>query len=117
MGRFHRTFGPSLGNLSRMPVSRQTPSRLGPSHCGQSSPRAGATADAPPSSVSARKTASRHIRYAFFVAETRCIIWSPEWNRGEWSALYWTSRVRLVFSARLRGGCPFLYLVCLTFVH
>src|ERR1700687_3501502 len=37
MGVRQTIFGPSLENLSRMPVSRQTPSRLGPSHCGQSS--------------------------------------------------------------------------------
>src|SRR6266571_4130271 len=33
----HRTGGPLLENFSTMPVSRQTESRLGPSHCGQSS--------------------------------------------------------------------------------
>src|SRR5271166_5495880 len=33
------TFGPSFGNESRTPVSRQTLSRFGPSHCGQSSAR------------------------------------------------------------------------------
>src|ERR1035437_8053998 len=32
-----RTGGPLVGNLSMMPDSRQTASRWGPSHCGQSS--------------------------------------------------------------------------------
>ena len=32
-----RTGGPLVGNFSTMPDSRQTESRLGPSHCGQSS--------------------------------------------------------------------------------
>src|SRR5262245_59781593 len=36
IGCLHSTFSPSDGNFSRMPVSRHTPSRLGPSHCGQS---------------------------------------------------------------------------------
>src|ERR1700733_1289421 len=39
MGVRQRTFGPSGGNLASKPVSRQTPSRFGPSHCGQSSAR------------------------------------------------------------------------------
>src|SRR5437879_5185696 len=47
MGVRHRTLGPPLGNFSRMPVSRQTPSRFGPSHCGQSSPRAAGPATIP----------------------------------------------------------------------
>src|ERR1700736_6092713 len=37
MGVRQAIFAPSLENLSRMPDSRQTPSRFGPSHCGQSS--------------------------------------------------------------------------------
>src|SRR6188508_1919423 len=35
----HTTFGPPAGSRSTIPVSRQTPSRFGPSHCGQSSAR------------------------------------------------------------------------------
>jgi transcriptional regulator with XRE-family HTH domain len=35
----HSTFGPPSGNRSTMPVSRQTLSRWGPIHCGQSSAR------------------------------------------------------------------------------
>src|SRR4051794_3828257 len=38
-GLRHLIFGPPLGKVSTMPVSRQTASRLGPSHCGQSSAR------------------------------------------------------------------------------
>src|SRR5688500_14138031 len=37
MGTRHNTFGPPSGNRSKMPVSRHTESRFGPSHCGQSS--------------------------------------------------------------------------------
>ena len=44
MGVRHATFGPPAGNLSRMPSSRQTLSRFGPIHCGQSSAEAAAGA-------------------------------------------------------------------------
>src|SRR5579883_2493810 len=37
IGVRQRRVGPSFGNAATMPVSRQTPSRCGPSHCGQSS--------------------------------------------------------------------------------
>src|ERR1043165_7335186 len=37
MGLSQRTLGPPEENFLRMPVSRQTPSLWGPSHCGQSS--------------------------------------------------------------------------------
>ena len=36
-GTRHRTRGPPSGNFSATPASRHTPSRCGPSHCGQSS--------------------------------------------------------------------------------
>src|SRR5260221_10777369 len=37
MGTRQRMGGPLLGNVLRIPVSRQTASRCEPSHCGQSS--------------------------------------------------------------------------------
>src|SRR6516164_7214432 len=40
MGVRHSTLGPPAGNFSTIPLSRHTPSRFGPSHCGQSSARA-----------------------------------------------------------------------------
>src|SRR5215211_2056832 len=40
IGSFHTCFGPPAGNLSTSPVSRHTPSRFSPSHCGQSSDEA-----------------------------------------------------------------------------
>src|SRR6266542_2595243 len=38
-GARQRTFNPSAGNVLRMPVSFQTPSRFGPRNCGQSAAR------------------------------------------------------------------------------
>src|SRR5436190_4129256 len=35
-GYFHKSFGPSLGHSVSKPFSVETPSRLGPRHCGQS---------------------------------------------------------------------------------
>src|SRR5207249_4982049 len=45
---------PPVGNLSRMPFSCQTPSRLGPRHWGQSSARANTSRSSTPRAAAAR---------------------------------------------------------------
>src|SRR4051812_4725935 len=76
----HTTFGPPAGNFSTRPVSRQTSSRFGPIHCGQSSPRAAAV-------NGTRANRSREVRAGRRMAFTGKRAWLTTHGHGRLAAV------------------------------